>query len=296
MALRVFGGEWEGGAGPSPKQSQLFPAGPTIWCAGGWNRRDRRGLEALAAFPGAELIVRPMGTGPQVLTLEVAPIRSLDEGADLTIEDTFGRVLFRGPLDGSQQITLGGPFVGGSYYALRLGGGPPELPDDPWLLLSAIQWGVPGDSDHSRIPIRPAPVNRAVPLHNNACGDFTLLSLDRWMDLRGYPELDLYSMNIDSLFCWTAHHGGAREEVLEDPMRIYHIEHGAGWTPEGEQKMYERVAAKGLSWLEFSDALDWARVMNRFDAPLIFNLGDWGLGSEALRETTPRAKAPESRP
>ena len=54
-------------------------------------------------------------------------------------------------------------------------------------------------------------------------------------------------MNIDSLFCWTAHHGGAREEMLEDPMRIYHIEHGtgSGWTPEGEQKLFERITAKG---------------------------------------------------
>ncbi len=83
-------------------------------------------------------------------------------------------------------------------------------------------------------------------LHTNACGDFTLLSREHWLDLRGYPEFDLYSMNLDSVFCYAAHHGGAAEEML-DPMRIYHIEHGAGsgWTPEGQAKLFQRMAAVG---------------------------------------------------
>ena len=59
--------------------------------------------------------------------------------------------------------------------------------------------------------------------------------------------MDLFSMNLDSLFCFAAHYGGAREQVLSDPMRIYHIEHGSGsgWTPEGQAKLFERIAAKG---------------------------------------------------
>ncbi len=84
-------------------------------------------------------------------------------------------------------------------------------------------------------------------LHTNGCGDFTLTARQRWFDLRGYPEFDLFSMNIDSVFCYAAHYGGAREEVLPDPMRIYHIEHatGSGWTPEGQEQLFERIRAKG---------------------------------------------------
>lgn len=57
-------------------------------------------------------------------------------------------------------------------------------------------------------------------LHTNGCGDFTLIAGEHWFDLRGYPELDIFSMNIDSVFCFAAHYGGAREEVLPEPMRI----------------------------------------------------------------------------
>ncbi len=132
-----------------------------------------------------------------------------------------------------------------------------------------------------------ADADNAVPLHTNGCGDFTMLAREHWFDLRGYPELDAFSMNIDSVLCWAAHHGGAREQVL--PARIFHIEHGtgSGWTPEGEQKLYQRIQAKGLPWLDFQTVLDWARAMNRFDVPLIFNHSDWGMEGETLPEVTP---------
>jgi hypothetical protein len=69
---------------------------------------------------------------------------------------------------------------------------------------------------------------------------------------------------------------------------VYHIEHGAGWTPEGERKLFDRIAAKGLSWLDAREILEWARVMHRFDAPMIFNREDWGLAGEELKETVPQ--------
>jgi len=115
-------------------------------------------------------------------------------------------------------------------------------------------------------------------LHTNACGDFTLLARQHWFDLRGYPEFDLFSMNLDSVFCATAHHGGAPEEMLEEPMRIYHIEHGSGsgWTPEGQAKLFERIAAKGLSFVDNEEVLMWTAQMYRLNAPMIFNHEDWG--------------------
>jgi hypothetical protein len=124
-------------------------------------------------------------------------------------------------------------------------------------------------------------------LHTNACGDFTLMAREHWFDLRGYPEFDLFSMNIDSVFCFTAHHGGAREEMLEEPMRIYHIEHGSGsgWTPEGQARLFERIAAKGLSFLDNEEILIWAAQMNRLNSPMIFNHDNWGMEGIELKET-----------
>jgi hypothetical protein len=138
--------------------------------------------------------------------------------------------------------------------------------------------------------IDPDPIARlAIPplfLHTNGCGDFTLMAREHWFDLRGYAEFDLFSMNIDSLLCVTAHHGGARETILEDPMRIYHIEHGtgSGWTPEGQAKLFERLAAKGIPHLENEEVLRWAAQMNRLSSPMVFNHDNWGMADAALNE------------
>ncbi len=130
-------------------------------------------------------------------------------------------------------------------------------------------------------------------LHTNASGDFQLTSREDWLNLRGYPEFDMYSMNIDSAFCFAAQYGGALEEFLADPMRIYHIEHGSGsgWTPDGQQKLYARLAAKGIPVLDNEDVLQWGAQMRRLNSPMIFNHEDWGLAELVLKETSPKSTA-----
>ncbi len=136
-------------------------------------------------------------------------------------------------------------------------------------------------------PLSPPDPGRHAPdfLHTNACGDFTLIAREHWFDLRGYAEMDLYSMNLDSLFCFAAHRGGAREEILPEPMRIYHIEHGSGWTPEGQTRLFEQLAAKGISFIANEEVLAMAAQMRRWEAPMIFNRDDWGLARFTLKET-----------
>jgi hypothetical protein len=128
---------------------------------------------------------------------------------------------------------------------------------------------------------------RSPDLHTNACGDFTLMAREHWFDLRGYPEWDLYSFDIDSVLCHAAHHGGAREVVLESPMRIYHIEHGSGsgWTPEGEKLLFERLRQQGVAWLPHADLEVWAAQMRRLNCPMIFNRENWGLSDFQFPET-----------
>src|SRR5262249_22014218 len=65
--------------------------------------------------------------------------------------------------------------------------------------------------------------HRPPDVHANACGDFQLMAREHFEDLRAYPELEAYSMNIDGLFGYIAAAYGIEEEAL--PMPIYHFEH-----------------------------------------------------------------------
>ncbi len=307
MALRMFGCTWEGTGNDLADlgAAELLAAGAGIWTGHGWCAFDtRQGSKGLAALRDAELILRAPDGPARMLTLEVAPGPG-GRPLDLLIEDSRGRIMYRGKVPGTRKIQLKNIFRGGNFYALRLRDAAhednPTPPRDPMLFVPAIYWhsteqhaggeNQNGD-DCVRVVLHQSPSDQAIQLHTNACGDFTLLAREHWMDLRAYPELDLFSMNIDSIFCWMAHHGGAREEMLDDPMRIYHIEHrtGSGWTPEGEKKLFERIAAKGLSWVDYHDVVEWARIMNRFDAPMIFNREGWGLAQVELKESEPRKR------
>ncbi len=123
-------------------------------------------------------------------------------------------------------------------------------------------------------------------IHTNACGDFTLMAREHWTSLRGYAELDMYSFNIDALLCYAAQYGGIHEEVLREPMRIFHIEHGqgSGWTPEGQKQLFDRLWASGIPWLDSAELMSFAADMRRLRSPMIWNVDNWGLRDDALPE------------
>ena len=121
-------------------------------------------------------------------------------------------------------------------------------------------------------------------LHTNGCGDFTLMAREHWHALRGYPELEMFSFNLDSVLCHMAYQLGVREEVFRDPMRIYHVEHTSGWTPEGESKMIERLRVMSIPMLDFRQFESWATKMQKERRPMILNDEGWGLASEQLPE------------
>ncbi len=131
-------------------------------------------------------------------------------------------------------------------------------------------------------------------LHTNSCGDFTLLSLEDWLDLRGYPEWDMYSMNIDSALCISAARAGIEEVFLT--ARVYHIEHaaGSGFTPEGQQKLWDRLREKGIDWVEFDEISAIDRQVGRLGSTMIFNRNDWGLIHHNLPERLVGAQSVDS--
>jgi len=135
--------------------------------------------------------------------------------------------------------------------------------------------------------------NRPDPILQNACGDFQLMAREHWFELRGFPEFNMYSMNIDGLFGDIAHNAGIREQALEMPLCIYHLEHekGSGWTPEGEALLRKRIAESGITWLDASTVSIWAAYMAWLKRPMIFNGPDWGFGDAELPEMTIGVKA-----
>jgi hypothetical protein len=122
----------------------------------------------------------------------------------------------------------------------------------------------------------------ATHLHTNACGDFALMAREQWFGLRGYPELEMYSLHIDSLLCYMAYHGGVQEHFL--PYPIYHIEHGSGWSPERVEELLARMRSKGIPVLSYGELLDWDTKMSREHKPIMLNNENWGLSEEDLPE------------
>jgi hypothetical protein len=123
-------------------------------------------------------------------------------------------------------------------------------------------------------------------LHLYMPGDFTLMERGHWFDLRGYPEFEVYPLHVDTLFCYMACIAGISEKVLDDPMRVYHIEHGLGWAPEAERggELKEWLTSGKIPQLSLDQVEAWALQMKRKQRPLFFNDQNWGLADEEFKE------------
>ena len=249
----------------------LAPEGLCLPWGAGWQRDPVRGT--MTCQGAAELILR---ASPRPLFLDL----ETDAPLQFEVRDAGGRLLASFTSSGRAVHQLECPIEGGGLRVLQLTAtGPFRAYGVDW---EGAQEAVAAVQD------QPSPGF----LHTNGCGDFTLLSRERWFDLRAYPEIDVFSMNLDSMFCFAAHYGGAREKILADPMRIYHIEHGtgSGWTPEGQVKLFERIAAKGIPCVENDEVLAWAKQMRRLKSPLIFNHENWGMADLELKESSLRGR------
>jgi hypothetical protein len=122
-------------------------------------------------------------------------------------------------------------------------------------------------------------------LHTNACGDFTLMSKEDWFLIRGSPELEMYSLHLDSIVCYSAHFAGVQEIILDYP--VYHIEHDSGWTPEAEKdrSLYRNLESRKVPVMSIKELDRWIARMHRRNGPLNHNGDDWGLAQEQLKET-----------
>ena len=135
-------------------------------------------------------------------------------------------------------------------------------------------------------------------LHYNACGDFTLMAREEWDALRGYPELEMYSLHIDSLLLMAASYSGLQEQVCHSPQEIYHIEHsiGSGVTPGmGQKVLFQRLEREGIPYLSWRDCV---RLYQKLKGQVTggkkiirCNEGPWGLPDTPLPEQSMGGRA-----
>jgi hypothetical protein len=119
-------------------------------------------------------------------------------------------------------------------------------------------------------------------VHTNGCGDFTLLSRDLWHQLRGYPELHLFSMHLDSILCWQAYGAGAQQCILDGDRRAYHIEHHHSWANMDlaeKLKTFERKP-----WIDVDITREIFAQLSE-SGPVVFNEESWGGAGLDLAET-----------
>jgi hypothetical protein len=131
-------------------------------------------------------------------------------------------------------------------------------------------------------------------LHYNACGDFTLMAKEHWHTLRGYPELEMFSLHIDSLFLICASYSGLNEEVLRSPKEIYHIEHsiGSGITPGiGQKILFQKLDRDHIQYLSWRDVVNLAQLfrsqIHSGEKVIHYNQESWGLEDIQLNENVP---------
>ena len=132
-------------------------------------------------------------------------------------------------------------------------------------------------------------------LHTNACGDFTMLAREGWEATGAYPELQVFSMHIDSLFMYHAHYGGITEEFL--PYRVYHIEHSHGFKPDvaSVKELASRLDEVAIPQISNAEFLSWVIEMRKTAKPRFENPRPGGSPSSSFR-TRPSSRVRATRP
>lgn len=107
-------------------------------------------------------------------------------------------------------------------------------------------------------------------LHRNASGDFFLMTKDNWFKLRGYAELTTHS-HIDSIMCWQAASMNLEQVILDDRLKLYHIDHDRTISQSFPKTNWRY-------WFEkFKQSLQEGKT-------LVINDKKWGLAEEYLPE------------
>lgn len=153
-------------------------------------------------------------------------------------------------------------------------------------------------------------------LHTYASGDFVLLSKDNYFKLHGIPEeKEFNGVHFDTVFCYMMYARNIQEEFLDEPHRIYHMDHESFWNPSPSwaQQFIQTIPylrpklRNQLKWVAqklfgTQSPLDRSgvpyitqnghRLLRRTltdlvnkKEPIVYNDAFWGLGNHTLSDT-----------
>tara|TARA_B100001248_G_scaffold243429_1_gene211718 strand:+ start:554 stop:1645 length:1092 start_codon:yes stop_codon:yes gene_type:complete len=113
-------------------------------------------------------------------------------------------------------------------------------------------------------------------IYTNACGDFTLLDKNSWIDLKGYCELPIYSWHLDSLFLWEARFKKYKFFDFDENHYIYHMNHNFSGVISEKEKMFQKLKDNKIPYLTNEEFLDLALKLSKNPNYLKTN-EFWGL-------------------
>ena len=124
-------------------------------------------------------------------------------------------------------------------------------------------------------------------LHLNACGDFTLMTRESWAALRGYPEWEIFSWQIDGVLLYQAAAAGFAFKEF-DGHQALHLEHSSGWSMESQAILFDRLDRAGIPVLTEADGLEVNYIIwkGRKNGRWLTNLPGWGMSGEDLPEAS----------
>jgi len=100
------------------------------------------------------------------------------------------------------------------------------------------------------------------PVLQTACGaDFIVFPKEYWYLLHGYPELNNLNIAADCLLCYMVYLAGLKEEILDDPMRLYHIDHDSRWRKFSNNRAYSFVKNRISNRLDYNNK--WRVLLRR---------------------------------
>lgn len=130
-------------------------------------------------------------------------------------------------------------------------------------------------------------------LHTEGCGDFQMLHRNDWYKVRGYAETDCFCYHMDSLFAFTCHFAGIKEEALSDDYPHFHIDHTVGTVVNSD--VYTIAEKKTVRHISCESIIALSSQMFHEKDFLVFNRANWGLSDHDLPTTT-MTKAAWERP
>lgn len=115
-----------------------------------------------------------------------------------------------------------------------------------------------------------------------ACGDFTLMTKKNWFDVQAYPELEIYSIHLDSMGIMAASALGLKQMIFQPSECTYHLEHTGGWEFSNPIEKINFFTKKPmLDWWAVREAgLYLLKNKTKFN----LNKEHWGLANHTLEE------------